>query len=296
MRGCSPGRHFNPAPWSVVSLLAVLAFSASAAGGSPDAVPATTAVDPLTEWIQLGRDAGQGLRACANRKASGVWSVEATAGIARISPYRQPPSFESRHRRIPGTAEFAGMRHGLQVERGLWLGVDRGEFGGGLWWFPAGGGPRRRVSQENVHGFETMGGTIWALTGLDHLGLHTGALIAPGFREDGSPRMSRIVPLPGTPKAYTLRDDGLWIVTSKAVLRFDGDRVQRVHGVAYQSLYPNSIVVDAQGRIFIGMRHLVVRLTKSRRGYHEDWFVPPSCAVLDIKTCTCTRARTATEN
>ena len=68
---------------------------------------------------------------------------------------------------------------------------------------------------------------------------------------------------------------------------FDGTELRRLHRGRYRRLEPDSIVRDAGGRIFIGMRHLVARLTPARRGFHEDWLVPPWCANVDPDSCAC---------
>ena len=40
------------------------------------------------------------------------------------------------------------------------------------------------------------------------------------------------------------------------------------------SLYPNSLVVDSAGTIFVGMRHGVARIRKVGSAYRVQWLVP----------------------
>lgn len=57
----------------------------------------------------------------------------------------------------------------LTVEGGRLYGIDKGEFGGGLF-FDDGHGSVQKIGEMNVQGIATLGSQIVAVTGLDHMG------------------------------------------------------------------------------------------------------------------------------
>ncbi len=229
---------------------------------------------------------------CASRGASGDWSVRPQEGrvvaVARTRRVSQEPTLP-----VPGTVEFSGRRAVLERPDGVWLGIDRTELGGGLWWLARSGAPPERVSHENVRDIVLVDGRVTALSGLAFIGWDQGALLQPERSEDGSWRLTRIVPLGAAPQAHHLEPvtGALWIVTNRAIVKFDGRELTRIHQGRYRTFEPDSIARDRAGRIFIGMRHLVVRLSPARKGFHEDWLVPPWCTNVDLETCACRPGR-----
>ena len=248
----------------------------------------------LADWSPLGsRFLQNSARAeCVSSGASGTWSVaredDRVVAIARTRRPSQETSI-----RVPGTAEYSGRRAVLEQPEGVWLGIDRTEFGGGLWWLARSGEPPQRVSQENIRDILLVDGRVTALSGLAFMTWDQGALLQPERDESGAWHFARIIPLDAAPRAHLLDDEGrLWILTGQGVVRFDGEALTEIHRGRYRGLEPDSIALDAAGRIFMGMRHLVVRLTPARRGrLHEDWLVPPWCTNVDLETCACEPGR-----
>ena len=257
---------------------------------------------PLSTWRALDREDSDDAErwACWQDGAAGDWSVglgPAGAHASRAARVRAATAVSSVP--VPDTAEFSGPRAVLERPDGVWLGIDRGEFGGGLWWLPRGGGPAERVSQENVRGIVVLDGKVTAISGLAHMGWNQGALLEPVRAGQGGWKLGRIRPLGAAPQAWALQSsdttaDVLWIATYQAVLRIEGDRMRRVHGVAGWPLI-DSLAVTADGVIFLGMRGGVGRLTPSWRGHRAAWLVPPSCAEVDPETCECRSRRTEDE-
>lgn len=248
----------------------------------------------LTDWEALpSRFFKDAARAeCVSRGASGIWSVERSEDRVVAVPRTRRPSQEA-SLPVPGTAEFAGRRAVLERPDGVWLGIDRTELGGGLWWLPRSGGPPERVSHENIRDIVLVDGRVTALSGLAFMAWDKGALLQPERDEAGSWRLARIVPMSAAPRAHLIDHQGrLWVLTGRGVVRFDGQELTEIHRGRYRGLDPDSIALDAAGRLFMGMRHLVVRLTPARRGrLHEDWLVPPWCSNVDLETCACEPGR-----
>jgi hypothetical protein len=70
-----------------------------------------------------------------------------------------------------------GYRSVEQVADGWLVGLDVGEFGGGLWWFSSDGKANKKLSAENIVGFAKTSTGVLAFTGLAHLGFDNGKVL-----------------------------------------------------------------------------------------------------------------------
>jgi len=193
--------------------------------------------------------------------------------------FREDTSKE-RQGECPGTriVEFLG--------EGALVGCDAGEFGGGLWWFPTGGGRREEISQENVHGFVKLRNRVFVLTGLCHMATEYGS-IQEFVVSKGVPTLRKFADLPGEPRAWATVAGGFVVLTTAglAQVRADG---------TVQRLTTRSEVVDANGMlvtgdtIYVGARESVVRY-RAANGYAEEILPAPNCASFrwDQGSCTC---------
>jgi hypothetical protein len=252
--------------------------SAAAAADVPATLDSWVAIEPLApESEQMD---------CANSQHD-EWQVAVAAGdlrVKRLGPRRHecpPPE-------PPRPPEFACADHVLRFDEGNLVGIDRGEFGGGLWWFPA-VGQGSLVSSENVHGLFQDGSTVVVFVGLAH-GITDEGAIVEIVREDTGWRIARRISLGSSPETWTRTADGALVVTGKGISRYRKGTVTRLHKSDYLPLGPNSVVA-VDGTIFIGMRYAVARLTPRRRGFVESWLVPPWCVRMVprdyLEPCQC---------
>jgi hypothetical protein len=74
-------------------------------------------------------------------------------------------------------------------------------------------------------------------------------------------------------------DDTLIVALSGALVSVDLAGLVRVfhRNPVWSGTYPNSIARDPAGRIYVGMRSAVARLTPSINGLVEDWLVTSDC-------------------
>jgi hypothetical protein len=132
------------------------------------------------------------------------------------------------------------------------------------------------------------------MTGLSHLDQSTGRVLR--VDEGGAEvRVSTLADLGSTPHAWVAEGPGsLVVLGSRALYRVDvGTGVARkLRDHRYGTLYPTSLVRAADGTLFAGMRHFVVRLVPgTRAGYRQDWLVPRTCTRFrqrsDSSVCEC---------
>jgi hypothetical protein len=166
----------------------------------------------------------------------------------------------------------------LEVDSGLLVAYDSGEFGGALLWFSQNGHLAQTISSTNtLRVVSTSRGPV-AFAGLAHMMLDDGQVLF--LSRHGATWRKRSRRLPGAPRVVVPQtDDSFLVITTEDLVRVTRDlQVVHLHHGAWGGLYPNSLVVDTDGSFFIGMRYAVARLRPGPNGFSEDWLVPETAA------------------
>ena len=229
--------------------------------------------------------------ACANYSAR-EWKVSLTPrGVQVIDSSEEkvadalPPNFVK-------TRQMRGHATTMKTADGWLVGFDAGEFGGGLWWSSENGETTKLLSEENVHALIPREDVVLVLTGLDHMGSNVGAISAyrPSSRTT-SRSLTSIAELDSAPDAAAITENGdLIVVTQGSVLNFGkNNHVETLfHYPAMAALYPNSLVVMKDGRLFTGMRFYALELRPDKpHSYSAKWFVPSECRKAHVKNYDC---------
>lgn len=183
------------------------------------------------------------------------------------------------------SSDQRGTRHAVKVADGWLAGWNAGEWGGSVWWFSPDGRTSRRVSKHQVIGFYPLADGILAPAGLAHLGISEGKLIK-FTQSNGQWSQSEVANLQAAPQAASLdKDATLIIATTERLLRVkpNGDVNVMLPKTFWRNLYPNSMVIDALGDVWIGMRHGITKVGKKGSGYDVLWLVPDK-SYLEIKS------------
>jgi hypothetical protein len=180
-------------------------------------------------------------------------------------------------------------RHVIPVNDGWLVGMDVGEFGGGLWWFSSNDRRSKKLSDENVHGFANTSIGIMAFVGLAHLGLDSGHVLRITDGKAGNRKVKVLAELGSAPEAFVVESpDTVIIMTTMGLVRVrTSGVVERLLTTNYESLYPNSLTLSTSGVLYVGMRHFVTRLTPTGNTYKEEWFVPEDCTKFTIRDLDC---------
>jgi len=229
---------------------------------------------------------------CANL-APDRWTVTADQGRLAIapvsreaSPVKLPFAPELEIGEAPNT--FRGLTAVQPVSDGFLAGFDRGEFGGGLYWFPSDGAKHLRISAmsaswfpENVVAIAQEGRAFYAFQGLAHLGTRRGRVLKVQ-KEGGRGWVATIaVDLGAAPAAVIEELPGSWLVATsdgltRVTSRGTAQRLWDEKRVA--QLFPSSIVRTSDAVVYIGMRAWVVRLSALNPG-------PPAVELLRPASC-----------
>jgi hypothetical protein len=86
--------------------------------------------------------------------------------------------------------------------------------------------------------------------------------------------------LPGNPYAVAVKDpSSFYFVTGDGLYSIDWktEKNEKLKDSFMTGLYPSSLVVGNDKRIYVGMRHAVARFTPVADGYDVRWLVKARC-------------------
>ena len=133
---------------------------------------------------------------------------------------------------------------------------------------------------ENVHGFVRLGQDVLVLEGLTHMGGDWGRAVRLRRGSDGDWHPSVFAELSACPHAVVPESASSWLLAmTSGIWRLDAQARARpvwqpVGGHLY---YPNTIVRDGNGVVYMGMRAFVVTLTpRGTTDYVVRVLAPPS--------------------
>lgn len=252
-------------------------------------------------WADAPHASGEPAGRCRDTAPS-AWRVALVDGAVRavsVAGYERVvdplPHGACRVPDVPAGLPDPGLgdQHVQRVPDGRLVGFDVGEFGGGLWYCDAAGAMREQLAADQVAGFVDSGAGLLAAVGLDHLGAQRGALLR--LRRTGARPAWVAEPfatLPGRPWAWTREgaDGALLIATMPALVRVEPSGATRaLHPARWMS--PTSVVREpSTGRIYVGMRGVVARLTPAGdAGFSEEWLwrLPCPAPTFDEERLEC---------
>src|SRR5579863_4805635 len=264
-------------------LLAIVVISAAVPSFGQSS-PYPNERDVPKGWVTApSSKANPSLWECAGYGGSQIVSLG--EGSLRIG---KPPDEEPEQVPLPQQLKLSKEMHGsrslLRTADGWLVGFDAGEFGGGLWWFNNEGDENQKLLSENVHAIYHTRDGVFALVGLAHLSLNSGQIYQ--FTETAEEvRVTHLADLGGSPEASTVDSDGRFVVaTPRSVVAVDyAGNLRELYRPGEDLTYPTSVVVDANGDIFAGMRFFVLRLVPGNSGdYRPQWLMEKECQSFKI--------------
>lgn len=240
----------------------------------------------LTSWVgQQPSQIDAVARLCANHSRV-AWDVSQDRGalaIKRVDPYSVPrtsPDLLDRARAIPDISIRHAQERVRSVPfRGGWLvGLDQGEFGGGLWWLSRNLANYRRLTTEPVVGLVSWGERVLVLAGLEHLDIKRGGVFEASTDDAGMAHLRMLADLGAEPRAVYAGRGSLVVATAVGVARVSANgMVAWLSRRDYSLPGPRSVAVLDSGAVYVGMSRWVVELLPATSGYQETWYVPGDC-------------------
>lgn len=218
---------------------------------------AAAAGSPVADWVEHPMSAAD--LTCANYSAR-EWAVRlGRDGVVRAFPAEHRELFE---RRVPG---------------GYLVGIDRGEWGGGAWWL-GDDGQSSHLTTANVSSIVVNGEDVWLLTDVERSAVERGVVHLAKRRETGW-SLQRVAVLETSGLQATADGSGaLLVLASDGLHRVarSGESTRLAEG-DFGALYSTSMVRDARGHVFVGMRHVVVEFVPAEPRWKARWLVPADC-------------------
>ena len=237
------------------------------------------------------------------------WSVSVLDNAVSIAEYRPqdvrqdplPPGFQIK------PEQSHGRRHTLKFEGGWLIGIDAGEWGGGLWITNQDGSLSKLIVEDNVRGIVSTAQGIFVLSGLAHGGFDFGNVVMLSNPHDMRVTLEWTASLDSAPNAFVrLADDSVLVIDVFGALQItpSGGRKRLFYLKPVRGYYPlaNSVVRTANGTIYVGMRTFVLRFlpggggqTGTNSEYAEDFLLPETCRNFkkdwyrNRMQCTCTQ-------
>jgi hypothetical protein len=246
-----------------------------------------TTSSPWHGWIQTTPPSNEEER-CANY-SNDEWKVELRGNFVGVGKYedKDDSALPAGFRREKG---MVGRSHSMRLGNWWLLGFDGGEFGGGLWRYD--GTKSNLLLNENVRAIALMEGGALVFTGLNHLSSDYGKVYWMPLALGGGLQLK--ASLGGAPSAIFQENYGsVLVVTTQGILRVSQDGTyERVYDRDMGLLYPNSVVKDSKGTIFVGMRFYVLTVNVLNRPAAQ-WLIRDECKRVRLKDyeCVCTGKR-----
>ena len=170
---------------------------------------------------------------------------------------------------------FYGKRRVKKVDNGFLVGLNHGEFGGGLVFVSDNEsevydfGERLRIRK-----FFEFDSKIYAIEGLSHLGSSKGQIIE--IYKDDIWIYKTVVKLDETPILIAKLEDYFIIVTDENLLKLTKNlKIEQILNapISWNVLYPTSIYIDAED-LLIAMRKGLLKIENFLTNPKFSWYVP----------------------
>lgn len=237
------------------------------------------------------------------------WSVSAIDNDVKITEYMpegvEKPSLPSGFQIKPEWSR--GRRQALRFEGGWLIGIDAGEWGGGLWITNEDGSLSKLIVEDNVRGIVRTAQGIFVLSGLAHGVFDFGSVVMLSHPHDMQVALEWTASLDSAPKAFVrLTDDSVLVIDEFGASQItpSGGRKRLFYLKPVRGYHPlaNSVVRTANGSIYVGMRTFVLRFLPGGVGqsgthseYTEEFLLPDTCRNFkkdwyrNRMQCTCTQ-------
>lgn len=213
------------------------------------------------------------------------WRVFAEHGQICAQLASEPrPDRRDRPKFTPETDRFVTDKDTatMSVNDGWLVGFNQGEFGGALFWFSGDGKQNYKISDHHVVDIFSGLNSVYAIEGLDHMGLSNGSIIRIARAESGQRwRASTVVGLPSAPCTISTRGDGTMFVTSpNSIVAISRDwKVTTSLQDPWWYRPTSSVLSPDEQKLYIGMEYFVgefdIRTKKLRLLVPSDIFLEP---------------------
>ena len=150
----------------------------------------------------------------------------------------------------------------LKFKEGLLIGSNHGEWGGKLKYTV---GKKEIVIKEgNIIALFELNGKTYFLEGLAHLSTNYGAIYEIEY-SNKTFHYKKVLQLPDEPEVFQIFNKKIYIATFENFIIVNNWKIENEITGFWSSLYPNSIIIENENHIFIGIRGGIVEIIPNEK-------------------------------
>ncbi|APY07659.1 hypothetical protein BWZ20_04800 [Winogradskyella sp. J14-2] len=161
-----------------------------------------------------------------------------------------------------------------KVNDGYLIGINKGEFGGGLWFLSLDCKTSYEIiPYKRIHEIFEFNNKIYVLEGLSHITINNGSLLEITKNEKWE--ISKTFDLPDAPRFILKEKDNILIISSEHILSFNKyDKLNLILRAPFNwaLLFPSSAVV-IDNDIYIAMREGILKISSFKYNRKYTWYV-----------------------
>ena len=231
---------------------------------------------PVQKWKRQDLPSGDAILQYKNSLTNWLVTLDPSGQVIAQNKIARFPSADSLPFRLyfdtMRSYSWKGFRTVKKVVNGYLVGFNKGEFGGSLYWFSELGDTSYQISRENVDYIFEYKKKVYMANGAFQMGTELGKINEMGFA-DGKWKVEQRIELPSKSHIILPYKERMLIVTTKAILLFDGtnnfDFIKK--DGFWDGLFPQSAVM-LNDDLFVGMRGGVYKINLNTKS--EEWLLP----------------------
>ena len=150
----------------------------------------------------------------------------------------------------------------LKFKDGLLIGSNHGEWGGKLKYKV--GKKEIAIKEGNILALFELNGKTYFLEGLAHLSTNYGAIYEVEY-SNKTFNYKKVLQLPDEPEVFQIFNKKIYIATFENFIIVNNWKIENEITGFWSSLYPNSIIIENENHIFIGIRGGIVEIIPNEK-------------------------------
>ncbi len=156
----------------------------------------------------------------------------------------------------------------LKLSNGNLIGINRGEWGGKLFFIPSDTTQKHvEIKHGNIEFIFEFDDKIYFIEGLAHMGMSEGALFELETK-NANFSYKKIIDFEDAPQAFIIFNKKLFIASYQNFYVIENLKSKLIfENIFWASLYPNSIAVFDEENIFVGIRGGIVKINLPQKSF-----------------------------
>lgn len=146
----------------------------------------------------------------------------------------------------------------FKFKKGFLIGTNHGEWGGKLTFKT--GEKEITIKEGNIFSIFEIDGKIYFIEGLAHGSINYGEIYQLEYSNNKF-NYHKVLELPDEPEVFTIINKKIYIATFENFLIIQDWKIEYKLKGFWESLYPNSLIVENDNSIFMGIRGGIVQIS-----------------------------------